>query len=1095
MFEVQADNNGSMKMNFSPIEHNSMLAAIVHAQEGYIVDRSPELIFEDMLRSFLELSGSQFGFIGQVVRHNQNMFSLKSQASNLPFKDDAESYFASLGADTSCSEDEFRNLLELAVSKAEPVTANATAENPESLRCLSFSAEVSSFMAIPVSSNQHIFGVVCLLNRPGGFALDWVDFLQPLSQAYLRLSLTLKSDRLLFRMQKESLKQQELKFRSLFQLSPDAIIIASLNEFQDCNRAAQYMFGLESSTELAQLQLSDLSPDEQPDGRSIEETIRAVRRKLREQTIAKVDWMFRRRSGELFHGELAVAQVQSLHGAGLFQLVIRDQSQIKQHERELKQHGKQRQEILDSSPVGIVIVKFETGDVLFANQQAHDVLEIKQGQLVSMANLQFWVDERDGQYFRDSLLNSGKVQREVGLVTLLGKELTCMLTWQWNPGTCDEVLIWLVDVTYTRAVESNLALQQSLQKIILDQLPVALFVKDISDDFRYSLCNQMFSELFSTEAPEWIGKTDFDFYTREEAEQIRQQDLQVISSNGPIVRTEEYVGKPGYENVLISIRKTWLPDESGKPLLLLGIIEDITERREAERALRTSERRFRELAEHAPVGIFLTDVNGACLFVNRPWQRMTGLDQEQAAGDGWQHAVCKEDLSMVLAAWNELVLGHCPFEMEFRFITPQGEVIWVSGSAVPFRNESGQTLGFLAAATDITQSKLVAVELATSRDEAHRANQAKSVFLSRMSHELRTPLNAILGFGQLLQLSDETLTSNQAEGVSRILNAGGLLLNLIEDVLDFSRIETGHISLKLRVTDVEKSFDNSVALVQSLADSANVRIKKIPSELTRVVADPRRLQQVLLNLLTNAVKYNRPGGWVELSSQQCHMNRVCLQVRDNGVGIQPSDQLRIWEPFERLQNTDTSTEGTGIGLSISKRLAEMMGGSIGFTSEPGKGSMFWIELPGSVPGSGFSNQLGREELQRLSTLKDMRIAYIEEDLANLKFMSEVICCLENCKLETASNGVDGVSLVRASRPDLVLMDLNLPGLDGWQALQLLKDDARTQSIPVVALSAIALVASRERALQAGFCDFLTKPLILKQLLEAMFAIKSRVRTD
>lgn len=1079
-------------MNFTPTDSNLLLIAINQAQESYIADTEPELIFQDLLNDFLELSGSEFGFVGRVVRHNENLFQIKCQASNIPFEKDANTYFTSLEKNSGPSPDDFKNLLYSLIRTSEPVLFSSAVDQPEPLNCVSISASLTSLMAIPLSSKGHLFGVICLLNRPGGFSPDWIDYLQPLSETYLKLSQALESDRLLVKMFAESQKQQELRFHSLFQLSPDAILIATLDEYLDCNQTALKMFGLQSPTELRRLKLGELSSEEQPDGRTFHGMIELVYQECKQQGTFKSDWMFRRRNSDIFPAEVAIGVVPSLDGPDRFQWVIRDQSHTKEQEKRLQQHNKQRQEILDASPAGIIIVKFATGRVIFVNRTAYEMFGVEQGTLDSINTLQYWVDQDERKYFKDGLLKYGKVKGEVRFVNPQGEILTCMLYWQWNPGTSDEVLAWLVDISHIKAIENSLVRQQALQKIILDQLPVALFVKEIANDFRYSICNQMFSEIYSPQAHKWIGKTDFEIHSQERAEELRQQDLLAVNSNYPLVSVEELLGRTDSESILVSTRKICIPDENGNPMLLLGISEDITERREAERALQASERRFRELAEHAPVGIFLTDVNGACLFVNKPWQKMTGLNQEEAAGYGWLNAICEEDLPAVSTMWDDFVNDPSLYEMDYRFTRKNGEITWVSASAVPFRNESGQALGFLGACTDITQAKRIAVDLAVSRDEAHRANQAKSEFLSRMSHELRTPLNAILGFGQLLQLSSKNLTSSQNQGVSHILDAGELLLHLIEDILDLSRIDTGHVSLKIQATKIAQIFENSVALVHSMAQRAGVSIQQIRGDASYVVADPRRLQQVLVNLLTNAVKYNQSGGQVVLSAQRCNGRRVRLTVEDNGSGIHPSDQLRIWEPFERFHNPDAATEGSGIGLSICKNLVELMGGSIGFSSELNAGSSFWIELPHSIPDSGFDNQLSGELVQQISILKGLRIAYVEDDVASISLMSETICRLESCELQTAYNGVDGVALIKSTLPDLVLMDLNLPGIDGWEALAQLKNDERTRNIPVFALSASTSNTTLERAQKAGFVSFLPKPIRLKELFEALLTV---VRKD
>jgi PAS domain S-box-containing protein len=583
-----------------------------------------------------------------------------------------------------------------------------------------------------------------------------------------------------------------------------------------------------------------------------------------------------------------------------------------------------------------------------------------------------------------------------------------------------------------------------------------------------------------------LGHSEFDFLEPYEALKIRQEDIELASSNLitdiPEERIESMTGEIKFGHKI----KLAIPDADGKPSLILGLCQDLTEQKWAEQAMRASEIRFRELAEHAPVGIFMTDPHGAAVYINEQLQKMTGLDQEQAAGNGWIAAIHKEDRPKLMAAWQDFILGTSDFTGEFRFTHPDEHVIWVSSTAVRLKNESEQVIGFLGCVTDISLAKQHEIELRLSMNEAERANSAKSEFLSRMSHELRTPLNAVLGFAQLLQMTSENLTQSQEEGVNHILNGGEHLLHLIEDVLDFSRIESGHTSLNLQRFSLDQVLQRSLSLIRSLAEQRDITIISPANELVGLFADVRLTQQILVNLLTNAIKYNNIGGTVEVSASTLLDNMIRISIKDDGIGIRPDDQTRLFEPFERVVNPDIMIEGTGIGLSICKKLVQSMSGRIGFESEFGIGSTFWFELPAAIAIAQSST--GESDVAALtSELEGVRILYVEDHLASISLMTELARQIPDCDFTAVSNALDGVSLAKSSRPDLILMDINLPGLGGFEAMALIRKDERTRGIPVIALSASTSPELIESGKKAGFAHYLAKPLKLDSLLETLVA--------
>ncbi|MEZ5233688.1 MAG: EAL domain-containing protein [Acidimicrobiales bacterium] len=374
--------------------------------------------------------------------------------------------------------------------------------------------------------------------------------------------------------------------------------------------------------------------------------------------------------------------------------------------------------------------------------------------------------------------------------------------------------------------------------------------------------------------------------------------------------------------------------------------------------------------------------------------------------------------------------------------------------------------------------------LEQANERLRELDRLKSDFLGRMSHELRTPLNAILGFGQLLQL--ESLTPDQEEATEHIVRAGRHLLDLINEVLDIARIESGSINLSIEPVQVRDALATAVGLAAPLAERAGVRIDVSPVPPERfAAADRQRLLQVLLNLLSNAIKYNRPGGSVSVASTAEH-GTVQLRVRDEGHGIDPAVRSRLFLPFDRLGKEQSDIEGTGVGLALARGLAERMGGTLELEHSDERGSTFVIDLPVAEPPA---RPLPTEPAAGVVDLRDepaaATVLYIEDNASNIRLVEAALRRLAGVRLITAMHGRLGLELAMAQQPDLVLLDLHLPDLDGEQVLGLLRSDAATAATPVVVLSADATAGHVERLLAAGADDYLTKPIELDRLLAAV----------
>ncbi len=399
------------------------------------------------------------------------------------------------------------------------------------------------------------------------------------------------------------------------------------------------------------------------------------------------------------------------------------------------------------------------------------------------------------------------------------------------------------------------------------------------------------------------------------------------------------------------------------------------------------------------------------------------------------------------------------------------------------RNQEGKLYGVLGIARDVTRMRTLLEELERARQEAQQSNDAKSMFLASMSHELRTPLNAIIGFAQILDMGvPAPLDPSHQEAVGHILGSGRHLLGLINEVLDLVRIESGKLDLALSNMILEVPLREAMALVQASATNRGISLRHSCPSRIQVYADPSRVRQILLNLLSNAIKYNRMNGMVVVSCQdKSGMTRIT--VSDTGPGIPEERHSLLFQPFQRLGAERTATEGSGIGLVISKKLVEAMQGCIGFDSEEGVGSRFWIELP----SAGNLERIGLAEDPVPVLVTDQilrgRVLYVEDNPVNLSVMQYVFRMLPGVELLTRESAEEGLELIQDTPPDLVLMDINLPGMSGVEALRIIKADPRTAHLPVVAVSAAALPVDIRKGLDAGFMGYLTKPFDVPELIK------------
>ena len=425
-------------------------------------------------------------------------------------------------------------------------------------------------------------------------------------------------------------------------------------------------------------------------------------------------------------------------------------------------------------------------------------------------------------------------------------------------------------------------------------------------------------------------------------------------------------------------------------------------------------------------------------------------------------------------------------------------------SITALRDDYDTIIGYLLIGTDNSVRKQVELDLNAAMAAAEKANLAKSDFLSSMSHELRTPLSAILGFAQLLESGTPQPTPTQRRSIDQILQAGWYLLDLINEVLDLAMIESGKLSLSLEPLALAEVMHECRAMIEPQAQQREIRVSFPQLDAPYFVkADRTRVKQVLINLLSNAIKYNRQGGSVVVECVAIGDDRLRICVTDTGNGLNPEQLDRLFQPFNRLGQEATTEQGTGIGLVVCKRLVEWMGGVIGVESTPGTGSVFWIELTRTEQLQPHSNIALPDTDLSVAASADVSgrtVLYIEDNPANLMLVEDLIARRGDIRLLSARDATSGIEIARAAIPDVILMDINLPGISGIQALRILRDDPLTAHIPVLALSANAMPRDIEKGLQAGFFRYLTKPIKVNEFMKTLdvtlkYAEAQRGRND
>ncbi len=623
----------------------------------------------------------------------------------------------------------------------------------------------------------------------------------------------------------------------------------------------------------------------------------------------------------------------------------------------------------------------------------------------------------------------------------------------------------------------ELAPGDAIFRELFEGAPIGMAI--LALDERFLRVNASFCNMVGYSPAELRKRTAEDITFADDIHRGRQLAQSLFHGTARATGDKRYVHKNG-EILWVSRTASIIRNEQNEPQHFLLMVEDISERKASEAALEESRRELQAaldanqlIMDNSQDVICTVGEDGCFLSMNAACEELWGYKAEELLGRRYIELVYAEDRPKTEAVAKSLLVTGKVTDFVNRYVRKDGTLVDVLWSAT----WSATDRIMFCVAHDVTDRSRIEKALREAKEEADRANHAKSDFLSRMSHELRTPLNSILGFGQLLDRQSPTET--QRPRIRYILSAGRHLLNLINEVLDISRIEAGTLQLSVEPVCIEEAISEAVDLMRPLAAERNISLAANCSldTATYVLADQQRLKQVLLNLLSNAVKYSATQGSVTVSFAVSGERLTRISVRDTGAGIPVEKLARLFTPFDRLGAEQSAVEGTGLGLALCQRLVQAMNGKIGVSSTLGNGSTFWLELPqaksplqtvaasrsGSTPGEPLAED-------------SRRILYIEDNFSNVTLVDQMLAERPALELMTAMQGRVGLELARQHSPDLILLDLHLPDMPGWQVLAQLKADQLTREIPVIVISADATSPQIKRLLSAGARAYLTKPL-------------------
>jgi len=948
----------------------------------------------------------------------------------------------------------------------------------------------------------------------------------------------------------QALRESEQRYRIQIEHAPEAITVfdADSGKFMDANENAARLFGMPRE-QLFQHSPADLSPSMQPNGCASVTLMMDRTREALSGGTPVFEWMHHNAAGEDIPCEVRLVRLPS-SGRKLVRGSITDISVRKRAEHALYESEMRFRQLFEMVPTVAVQGYAPDGSVRYWNKASEQLYGYSKEEAIGRNLLDLIIPppmRGEVQHSMMQMTESGQT-RPAEELQLMRKDGSLVPVFSSHvvletPDSGHELYCLDVDLSERKRAEESLRLTQ----FSLDHAPDGVFWLDM--DGRVGYVNDEACRSLGYSREELLNMHVWDFDPDYNPDRWPQQWEYMRRLGSRTFETRHRRKDGTVHPVEISVVQTTYGDKEHHT----AFVRDISEHKTSETLLRQDREQqqvLREMLEDVVKGSTLTEVLDACMarLLAVSWLSLLpkgGILLMAEDGKTLKMTVSRNLSPEIRSLCDKVPLGCCQcgraaasremlfssclderHEISFPGMTEhghynlpllsEGEVLGVMVLYLPHGFERDPVKEqFLTSVTDILAGFIRrkyaeeslkqlnerledrveerTVELVAAKEEAERASRAKSEFLSRMSHELRTPMNAILGFGQLLELTLKE--EEQADNVQEILHAGRHLLELINEVLDLARIEAGKLTISLEPIHLMPLIEECLALIRPVAEVRAIRILELGRNCAEYVqADRTRLKQALLNLLSNAVKYNQEGGTLSVS---CVHDGDAIQVRvsDTGAGLTPEQQVRLFSPFERLDADKTGIEGTGIGLALSRRLMELMHGEIGVESKPGVGSTFWVRLPVAQEledVSGNSDcRIADADTPHAASDKQSEILCIEDNPANLRLVERILSRREDIRLLTSAVPSLGLELAQAHHPALILLDINLPEMDGYDVMKCLRENPATRDIPVVAVSANAMPKDLARGKAAGFVDYLTKPLDIEQLLRTVDRVLAR----
>ena len=809
----------------------------------------------------------------------------------------------------------------------------------------------------------------------------------------------------------------------------------------------------------------------------------------------------------------AAAELERQRANTLLETLNRElEAKVEARTAALKQREAELQDFFDNAHDLIQSVSLETGKFEYVNRSWRELLGYSRDEIAQLTVFEvLHPDCHDQCQALLAAMRNGELSNldrvEVALLSKTGKKIIVEggINCRWEGEQPIATRAIFRDITQRQQTEREVHLLQERLQYLLNSNPAIIYSCRPDGNNQATFISDNITTILGYSKPDFSTQINFQFWADrvhpEEREAVLARVSQLYKNNAYEDEYRFVHGKGHYIWVRDECRL--VRDEQGNPVEIIGYFADITERKQNEQAIRESQEFLKSVLTVFPLYLFWKDTHSVYLGCNQNFATVAGFaspeeivgktDYDLPWGETEGKAYIADDQEVIASATPKLGLIETQLQSN-------GQQVWVETNKVPLYDGNGEIIGILGTYQDITARKQAEEQLQKTNEALLRATQLKDEFLANMSHELRTPLNVILGMTEGLQEAVYgAINEKQAKVLKTIASSGLHLLELINDILDLSKIESGKMELHCAETEIVNLCDSALLFIHQQASQKGIQVStQIPQQLPTLVVDERRIRQVLINLLTNAVKFTPEGGAVKLDvmalaedeeRNSCIGASLRFAVCDTGIGIAPDNINRLFQPFVQIDSAlNRRYEGTGLGLSLVKRIVEMHGGEVGVSSEVGVGSRFYFDLPLASPSPNLSSSPSASKAMPNPTPPSPEemglILLAEDDEANVMTLTSYLEA-KGYRLLVAQTGAEVIQFADQHRPDLILMDIQMPDMDGIATIQHLRCASRIPTVPIIVFSALAMDGDRARCLDAGANDYFSKPVQLRTLVKAI----------